>query len=206
MKKLVIAAVCFCVAYAAYPYVELYRLANAVRTQDTAALRSEIDWHSIRRHVKDHFDARLLTRVQKSSLKGGWATIGLVLGKQATNISVDEMATPAVFAMELKRKLAEHHRTYDPLGSVRYAFFESPIQFLVKLGPSWDIVSRRTGLNTVSFRMSLKGFSWTVTRVILTPQCAKRFEPCSDTHFDERRDRRAPRAVERILQHVSPHD
>ena len=52
-KPMLAAVLAIGVGYAAYPYVTLYRLDNAIHTGDAATLRALVDWPAVREGIKE---------------------------------------------------------------------------------------------------------------------------------------------------------
>lgn len=166
MKRLLIGLVCMGVAYAGYPYLAMYELAQAVKTQDTATLEEKVDWSSIRQGLKDDLSAALAMSMQTQQTpdnNAGFQMLGTMIGAKFADIMIDQMVTPAAFTMMLRRQVAAHPGTpIDPLQSVTWAFFDSPLKFLITVEND-----RR---EPVGLRMSMEDFTWKVSRLVFSPQ------------------------------------
>jgi hypothetical protein len=64
MKKIAALIVVLAAVYVAYPYFALYRLGEALQTQDLEAVEGKVDWPRVRQGVKDDVNAALLAKVK----------------------------------------------------------------------------------------------------------------------------------------------
>ena len=129
-------------AYAATPYICLWRLYSAVEQGDAATLAQVVDWNSVRRGLKEDIAEGIIGMAPAQAVASGNALpafgSGFVTGI-ASNV-VDKEVTP--------QHLAEAVRDAQPpampaqpaapdnaggFGSLERAFFTSPTHFIVSI-------------------------------------------------------------------------
>ncbi len=169
--------------YLAWPYYALYDLAQGIRSGDAATINQRVDWDSVRASVKAQVQTILTSRPmmamqrQNPNSAVGDATRAATMA----NSFIDTTLTPEGIANMLQRlKAAEtpnkstsrmpiprlSEREIEALfGSVKFAFFVSPVHFRLDLGSPNRNGS--TDALTVRVMMTLKGTRWQVTDVRL---------------------------------------
>lgn len=137
--------------YGVSPYFSFWRFSVAVRSGDTAAINSRVDFPAVRASLKKQLVARF---AHANTSHKRWFNIGPTL----IDALVDAYATPDGIAAlisnpEAIRNLQALNRFHLPTGKgieslkVRYAFFTGPRTFVVD----------REG---IKLRFRFKGFGW----------------------------------------------
>jgi hypothetical protein len=98
MKKLFLLLIpVIVVACAAYPYLALYRLGEALRAQDLDAVEAKVDWPKLRQGIKDDVNAALVAKA-KPEEGDPLAALGVALAGKLAGPIVDAAVTPAGLA------------------------------------------------------------------------------------------------------------
>ncbi|HEX4507056.1 MAG TPA: DUF2939 domain-containing protein [Alphaproteobacteria bacterium] len=98
MKKFAAAIlVLLLAAYAAYPYLALYRLGEALRARDPDAVEAKVDWPKLRQGIKDDINAALIAQVQPQE-GDDFAAFGIALAGKLASPVIDTGVTPAGLA------------------------------------------------------------------------------------------------------------
>ena len=97
MKKVIFLVLVLLAAYAAYPYLALYRLGEALRAQDLDAVEAKVDWPRLRQGIKDDVNAALVAKV-KPEEGDDFAAFGIALAGRLASPVVDAAVTPAGLA------------------------------------------------------------------------------------------------------------
>jgi hypothetical protein len=149
-------------AYAAYPYVTLYRLGQAVRQGDAPTLESMVDWYAVREGIKE--DICDLTSDEAPEVKNGskLPPFGASFVRGIAMNSVDTRITPQAFASSVQRPAPVPTSDHTAV-EMSWAFFASPTEFVVDLhAPGQD--------DPIRLQLDLRGGIWQVTRVWLPPE------------------------------------
>lgn len=94
MRKLLLLIPALLAAYAAYPYLALYRLGEALRARDLDAVEAKVDWPKLRRGIKDDVNAAVVAKV-KPEEGDALAAFGIALAGKLASPVVDAAVTPA---------------------------------------------------------------------------------------------------------------
>lgn len=145
-------AIALLLLFLAWPYFTLWRLDQAVREEDTAALAELVDLDAIRGEIK-----KKLNKDADSSIGDLsdpfilWMQDGIqTLGSDAP----DRLMTLSwVRARLLDRSAGDADGGF--LGQVAYAFFDAPDAFVARIGVAAD--------TPVHVRLTLRGTNWRVT-------------------------------------------
>lgn len=135
--------------YAAWPYVYLYRIDNALAANDLGTLDKLVDLDAVRAEVKRSLDQDVDDALGEEP--------GAVLGwvKDKLNDLSDRAVEEIVDHAWVRRTLAPDEGSF--VGSVSYAFFESWDTFLIRRG--------ELGEDPIHLRMSLSHGNWRVTAI-----------------------------------------
>jgi hypothetical protein len=98
MKKVIVLIPVILAAYAAYPYLALYRLGEALRVQDLDAVQPKVDWLKLRQGIKEDVNAALVAKV-KPEEGDALAVLGIALAGKLASPMVDAAVTPAGLAV-----------------------------------------------------------------------------------------------------------
>ncbi len=149
------------VGYAAYPYVTLYRLREAVRQGDATTLRSLVHWPKVRDGVKEDICDFLFEPQGAAAASGALPAFGQSFVRGIASNVVDRRVSAEGLSASFRPAVS----TVDtapgaPEVRLRWAFFESAAEFLVNLrapGQAEDI----------RVQLELHSAQWRVTRVWL---------------------------------------
>ncbi|MEQ1649828.1 MAG: DUF2939 domain-containing protein [Hyphomicrobiaceae bacterium] len=159
MRKVIALIAIVLLAYMAWPLWTGWRLREAVKTRDLAALEALVDWTTLRANIKPRVSEKL---TDEASKRGAIAAAARrVLGEAVTDKAVDVLVTPAWLGRVLRGRefvvsrqdrnkpaatqptktpepptpdAADPDDPADPLPPrrLRWAFFESPTRFRVE--------------------------------------------------------------------------
>ena len=146
-------------AFAVWPYYTLFRLDDALGSDDTKALSELIDVPAIRRNYKERLENGL-------GLGPPPETAGTALAWLQQNLrrlgdaALDQTITLEWARDDLKDAAAQATDRRPPyfLAAVSFAFFESYDSFIIRLG--------ELGRNATHVRMRLEDRAWRVTDII----------------------------------------
>lgn len=148
------------IAYAAYPYVTLYRLGIAIRSADAETLEALVDWPSVREGIKEDICDLV---VDDPAAKGSsdLPPFGASFMRGIASNTIDQAVTPQALlaaTASVPPKPVQPERGADV--HVNWAFFDSPTTFQVSL--------RAPGqAEPITLEMDLNGGLWRIKRVWL---------------------------------------
>ena len=159
-KPAIGACLAIVMAYGVYPYVALYRLGQAIRGGDAAALQSMVNWDSVREGIKEDICDMVVDQPAQTKANGQLPPFGAgFLRGIATNV-IDKQVTPEALA-----KVARQPEKQVAAGAdvqVSWAFFAGPSTFVVDLNAQGQT-------SPIRLQMDLREGAWHVTRVWLPP-------------------------------------
>jgi hypothetical protein len=160
-RVLIIAAFC-ALAYVAYPYVTLARLGAALGSGDAKTLEKLVAWGQVREGIKED----ICDDVSDAPATGdtGLRPFGFSFAHSVASNIVDAHVSPHGI-LAAARRFDPANATLSAVSGVKWAFFESPTQFVAELQPP----GMAPGAPPVRVQMELHGFEWKVTRVWLPP-------------------------------------
>lgn len=136
-------------AYAAWPYVTLWRIDRAVRGGDLTTLAGHVDLESVQSEIKRRLNKDVdssIGELSDSFIRWLEAAIG-ARGNQA----VEELVT---LPWVQERLEGPDDAGAGLLGRVTYAFFEAPDRFVARIGPaSADPIWLRLALRRLDWRI-----------------------------------------------------
>jgi len=172
MKKFAVLILVLVAAYAAYPYLALYRLGEALQAHDLDAVETKVDWPRLRQGVKDDVNAALVAKVRPEE-GNGFAALGVALAGKLAGPFVDAAVTPAglVAAMGADRPTLETLVTQVYISTST----DRPLPRLVQSSFSgltaFDAVVAPKGANSeedrIRLRFEFEGGYWMLTRIHL---------------------------------------
>jgi len=158
-------------AYAAYPYVTLYRLSYAIRHGDSSVLETLVDWDEVREGIKEDVCDTLAEEPAASDSAAAKpaqeddATLpafgsGFVRGI-ASHV-IDANVTPRAIMTAVKADSSIPKAAHPAHGQpeIEWAFFDSPTTFSVLLRPSKHA-------SPIRIQMELRDREWKITRAWL---------------------------------------
>jgi len=160
-KPILAAALAIGVAYAAYPYVTLYRLDSALHTGDAATLRTLVDWPAVREGIKEDICDNVINDPEVTSSSGKLPAFGASFVRGIASNAVDQRVT-AEGLVDMTHHHATGLSTQGSAMQVNWAFFSDPTNFIVSVA-----TSGRQG--PIRLQLSLKDAAWQVTRIWLPP-------------------------------------
>ena len=163
-------------AYAAYPYITLYRLGDAIRRGDAAALESLVDWEGVREGIKEDVCDLVLAPepteqvAQNHADDASLPPFGFSFVRGIAANVIDQNVTPAGLVSATQRAQAvdasgeRASQTEEARANPRiaWAFFDAPGSFSVELLPPGEPTPIR-------LQMELRHGKWKVTRAWLPP-------------------------------------
>jgi hypothetical protein len=172
VKKLVLLIPILLAAYAAYPYLALYRLGEALRAQDLDAVETKVDWPRLRRGIKDDVNTALVAKV-KPEEGDALAALGIALAGRLAGPAVDAAVTPAGLAAVA----AADRPTLTTLATQVYVSTSAdrPLPRLVQSGFGGLTAFEATVMprggtdagDAIRLRFELEGGYWMLTRIHL---------------------------------------
>ncbi len=162
-KPMIAAVLAAGLAYAAYPYVTLYRLGRAIHTGDAAALQTLVNWPAVREGIKEDICDSGLDSPAKTINHGGLPAFGASFVQGIATNAVDRQVTPEGLVDMTRHDTAASGKGGRPRMHVDWAFFDDATDFVVSL----DVPGQE---GAVRLRMTLKDAQWQVTRIWLTPE------------------------------------
>jgi hypothetical protein len=149
-------------AYAAYPYVTLARLGTALGTGDAQTLEKLVAWGQVREGIKEDICDDVSD--QPAANDTGLRPFGFSFAHEVAANLVDAHVSPHGILAATKT-LQPGNLSLGAVSGVKWAFFESPTQFVAELQPP----GAPAGAPPVRVQLELHGFTWKVTRVWLPP-------------------------------------
>jgi hypothetical protein len=161
-KRVLIVAALAAFGYAAYPYVTLARLGAALGAGDATTLESLVAWGPVREGIKEDIcdDVSDAPATNDTALR----PFGFSFAHSVASNVVDAHVSPHGI-LAAARRLDPANLTLSAMSGVKWAFFESPTQFVAELKPP----GMAPDAPPVRVQMELRGFAWKVTRVWLPP-------------------------------------
>jgi hypothetical protein len=147
-------------AYVAYPYVTLARLGAALGTGDAKTLEKLVAWGPVREGIKEDISDDVPD--EPAAPGGGLRPFGFSFAHTVASSLVDAHVSPHGILAAAQRFEAGS-LTLGAVSGIKWAFFETPTQFLAELVPPGVAADQPP----VRVQMELQGFSWKVTRVWL---------------------------------------
>ena len=168
MRRLFLLLLILLAVYIAYPYWTLYRLEQALLTNNAESLKKIVDFPAIRASAKAQVADGLMERSQELGEKRPvlgdiGEALTKILGPSVIGGTVDSLVTPD--AVLNNPTVVEHREKDDGFGDyMTYAFFTSPTTFRVDAKDP-----NVADAATIAATMTLDGFRWRITRVALPP-------------------------------------
>ena len=175
-KPILSALVVLTAAYVAYPYMAVYRLGEALRSGNSAALAAMIDWDRVRdgltADICEQIDGKPAGQADTQQASNELPPFGASFVKGIASTAVDATVTPEALVQMVGHEdvapggAPEALRT-DALrgGHVEWAFFDGPRRFVLSV----RMPTEALGEKPVKVRMELLDGRWKVTRIWLPP-------------------------------------
>jgi len=149
--------------YAAYPYLTLLQLGQAIRQGDAATLQSLVAWSKVRQGIKEDICDMVVDPPDSSSPPGALPGFGSGFVRGVASSAVDQRVTPEALVAATQPGLPDAPPASGPRGAdvhVNWAFFESPTLFSVSLNAPGQT-------EDIKLQLELRDARWRVTRVWL---------------------------------------
>ncbi len=172
IRKPIIAAVAVMLtAYAVWPYVTLYRLAEAIRHGDANTLETLVDWDGVREGIKEDICDTVFDQPQVKTANAdatlppfGYSFVrGIAANAIDEQINAEALVSAAQAAAD-GTPASKPATEANP--SIAWAFFDTPTVFSVML--------RQPGAAAkdapIRLQLELHRGSWKVTRAWLPPE------------------------------------
>ncbi len=147
------------VAYAAYPYLTLYRLGSAIKTADTTTLESLVDWPAVREGIKEDV-CDLAIDAPAPKVGGSLPPFGASFMRGIASSAIDQAVTPQALLAATSTIPASQPAPRGAEVHVDWAFFDSPTTFMVSLQAQGQA-------EPVKLELDLQDGEWRVKRVWL---------------------------------------
>ena len=154
-------------AYAAYPYITLYRLGEAIKGADAGTLESLVDWPAVREGIKEDV-CDLAADAPSPKTGNDLPPFGASFMRGIASRTIDQAVTPQALLAAASTTAAVPAST-QPAASgpahgadvhINWAFFDSLTSFAVSLQASGQA-------EPVKLEMDLQQGEWRVQRVWL---------------------------------------
>ena len=147
--------------YGIYPYVTLFRLGQAVRNGDAAALQSMVNWDSVREGIKEDICDLVVDQPAKAQAHSQLPPFGAGFMRGIATNAVDQRITPEALVQAVRQPDQGQSGADTPV-QVSWAFFAGPSTFMVDL-------TGQGQPEPIRLEMDLRDGAWHVTRVWLPP-------------------------------------
>lgn len=147
------------VAYAAYPYVTLYRLGAAIQAADTGTLESLINWPAVREGIKEDV-ADLVADDPNATTGNELPPFGASFVRGITSGAIDRAVTPQALLAATVTVPPNQTPAHGAAVHVDWAFFDSATTFLISLRAQGQT-------DPIRLEMDLRHGEWRVYRVWL---------------------------------------
>ncbi len=162
-------------AYAATPYMTLWRLYSALHTGDADALAALVDWPSVRDGVKqDIADGIIGMPVTQLVASNSLPPFGAGFASGIAGTMVDRELTPERVEATVRTLNAQDSgvETASGMRGIVRAFFNSPREFELRLRPPGCDADDPP----LRVRLELQGVSWRVVRVWVPQEIVERMQ------------------------------
>lgn len=169
MKRIrqVSAAAALCAAaYAMWPYVSVFRLAEAIRHGDARSLEALVEWDSVREGIKEDICDIVFDEptAKVASSDGALPPFGYSFVRGIAADAIDSIINPrALAAFARPSGPAARVAAPDPDPRLAWAFFDGPTSFSVWLRPPGSPPEK----DLIRVQLELRRGGWKVTRVWL---------------------------------------
>jgi hypothetical protein len=160
-RRVLPAGLAIVIAYAAYPYLVLFQLGQAIRQGDAATLERLVDWDGVREGLKEDVcdDVTETPPALAQAVRSGdtLPPFGYSFVRGITGNMIDENVTAAA----LLAAAAPARQRADEWPRIDWAFFEDATHFAVRLRPA------DPGMGAIRIMLELQDSHWKVVRAWL---------------------------------------
>tara|TARA_R110002124_G_scaffold283763_1_gene460125 strand:- start:638 stop:1267 length:630 start_codon:yes stop_codon:yes gene_type:complete len=152
------AAAAFAALWVAWPYWAIYDLQTSLVNGDKVRLASLVDWTSVRDGVREDLKVAYTKKIVATDPRLQ------ALTEAMSSAAIDRVVNEQINASSLSEMARNGLRDSNPMGQVRYAFFEgSPLVFRMDIGTEFSTEQERT---IYLLEWSL---GWRLKRIIVAP-------------------------------------
>ncbi len=154
----IVSVIALMALWAAWPYWAIYDLQTAMVNGDKVRLASLVDWNSVRDGVREDLKVAYSKRTVVTDPRVQ------ALSEVVRNAAIDRMVAEQITASSLSEMAKSGLRDANPMGQVRYAFFEgSPLVFRMDIGAEFSTEAERT-IYLLEWNLG-----WRLKRIIVSP-------------------------------------
>lgn len=154
----IVAAVAFVALWTAWPYWAIYDLQTALVNGDKVRLASLVDWTTVRDGVREDLKAAYTKKIVSADPRVQ------ALSQAVSSAAIDRVVNEQINASSLSEMARNGLRDANPMGQVRYAFFEgSPLVFRMDIGAEFSTEQERT-IYLLEWNLG-----WRLKRIIVAP-------------------------------------
>lgn len=148
----------FAALWTAWPYWAIYDLQTALDKGDKVRLASLVDWNAVREGIRDDLKAAYTNKIVAPDPRVQ------ALSQAMSGAMIDRMVDAQINPSTLSDMARSGFGGTDPMGQIRYAFFEgSPLVFRMDIGPAGSNVDRQT-IYLLEWNLG-----WRLKRIIVAP-------------------------------------
>jgi hypothetical protein len=174
MKRVIGVLLIIVLAYAAYPYIALYRLGDAIRGGDAGDVEGKVDWPSLRQGLKDDLNTHFAAKAGADS-DDTMAALGTVIAGKMISSVVDSTVTPSGLSVIMQTGRAGPTIVHDIAPAVPEMQKDRPLPRVASsgfhgLGAFEAEIAPREGDGNgklLKVRLELEGGYWMLTHVYL---------------------------------------
>lgn len=157
-KKLLISALV--IAYAAYPYINLYRLTGALEKGDKEAVNKLVNWDDLKKNFKDDMSGPSPAAKEGEKTGNALEQFGAAVAGAFRSGIASGMAEVIMTPAGLANVIGGESKDINP--RIRYAFFNGITSFKAEFGAPDSKSEER-----VTATLTLQGGSWKLDRITL---------------------------------------
>ncbi len=168
MRRLFLLILILLAIYLAYPYWTLYRLQNALLSNNAETLKKIVDFPAVRANMQKQVQGGLLKKSQelgkKAPVRGDIGeALTRAFGPSVVGGSIDSLVTPE--AVLSNPTIVEHRENQEGFGDfLKWAFFSAPTTFTIQ-----SQNPEKADAPVITSTMNLEGFRWRITDIDLPP-------------------------------------
>jgi len=139
------------IVFLGLPYVQIYRLDSALKSNDAFALNAMVDLQAVRKMYKASLEENMKNMVGTEQNN----TFSNLMQRGAQMLS--DAAVDAIDMQWVKEEIHQKTEGATILNTMSFAFFESPTRFMIRIGEMYQ--------NPVHVQMTLQDWTWRVTAI-----------------------------------------
>lgn len=148
----------FIALWTVWPYWAIYDLQTSLTQGDKVRLASLVDWTSVREGIRDDLKAAYTNKIVAPDPRVQ------ALTRAVSSAAIDRVVDQQINASTLSEIAKSGFGSEDPMGQVRYAFFEgSPLVFRMDIGPAGSASEQQT-IYLLEWNLG-----WRLKRIMVAP-------------------------------------